>query len=104
MGSVFLVATTGCDTLTYNRFDTIEVGVSQKVDVQKTLGTPSYTLKDEWHYERSDRHLNVLIHFNVADTVTRKQWVDGMAGKWIDTNEPGESDSAESIRVRTIRD
>jgi hypothetical protein len=94
----------GCaDKLTRERYEMIVVDTSTKTDVEYTLGEPSNQLPDQWHYERPDKHLNVFIHFNDRDVVTRKQWVDSMSTEWDDTQSPPRDRSHhESTTVRTI--
>ena len=62
-----MVATlTGCaDKLTRNRFDLISVGYAERYDVEQTIGDDHYQeLGNMWHYERVDKHLNVMIHYS----------------------------------------
>lgn len=94
----------GCaDKLTRARYEMIVVDTSTKLDVEKTIGEPTYRLGDQWHYERIDKPLNVFIHFDDQDVVTRKQWIT--ADEWDDTEEPpADSSHYESIRIRTMDD
>ena len=94
---------TGCDTLTRERFDMINVDSSTKVDVQYTLGRPSTQLPDRWQYERPVRHLNVFVDFHKNGVVSRKQWIDAATGEWADTQKSGDSDTSESTTIRTKR-
>jgi hypothetical protein len=96
----------GCaDKLTRSRFEMIEVHVSDKDDVARTLGDPSRQLDDQWHYERVDKHLNVIIEFDDGGVVIRKQWIDAMAEEWEDTEkDTGDGDSYESTKIRDITD
>jgi hypothetical protein len=93
---------TGCaDKLTRSHYDMIVVDTSTKIDVEKTIGEPTYRLGDQWHYERVDKPLNVFIHFNDQDVVSRKQWIT--AEEWDDTEEPpADRSQYESTRTRTI--
>ncbi len=94
----------GCaDKLTRERYNMIVVDTSTKTDVEYTLGQPTRHLPDEWHYERPDKHLNVFIHFNDQNVVTRKQWVDAESAEWDDTQSPPRDRSHhESTTIRTI--
>ena len=95
---------TGCaDKLTRARFDMIQVGYADHFDVEKTIGEPSDKLDTTWHYERVDKHLNVMIHFDDQSKVWRKEWHDTLDGVHYDSAEPGaDADTYESTRVRKI--
>jgi len=101
-GVVFL--TTGCDQLTRAHFDMIEVGHAERYDVEKTIGDDHYPeVGNQWHYERVDKHLNVMIHFGDAGRVERKEWHDAMNNVHYDTaTPPAESGIYESTTIRTI--
>ncbi len=103
LGPVAAVLMTGCDSLTRDRFEMIVVEVSERVDVERTLGPPTIRSTEQWHYERPERHLNVLIDFDESGVVLRKQWIDATSGEWSDTAEAGETDSRETTRVRTVK-
>lgn len=94
---------TGCDPLTRNRFELINVDISTKVDVEHTLGKPTTLLPDRWHYERPVRHLNVFVDFDDNGVVSRKQWIDAATGEWADTQESGDGNTRESTTIRTNR-
>jgi hypothetical protein len=93
----------GCDPLTKDRFDMIRVDVSDTLDVDKTIGKPTYTLPDQWHYERPTKHLNVVIDFNKNGTVSRKQWIDANVGQWDDSQPAGDTNTKETIKIKTYR-
>ncbi len=95
---------TGCDNLTRSRFEMIEIGHAERFDVQKTIGDPSYPeVGNEWHYERVDKHLNVLINFDEQGKVERKRWLDSLNNDHYDSKPSGgDTDTYESTEVRTI--
>ena len=99
-----VLAVGGCDRLTRNHYDMIVQNVSSTDDVAKTIGDPSYKVPGQWHYERVDKHLNVIIEFNEDGVVVRKQWIDAGEGVWDDTEKPGETDAHESTTIRTINE
>ncbi len=92
----------GCDKLTRAHYEMIVQDVSSTDDVARTIGDPDIKLDDQWHYERVDKHLNVIIHFNDDGVVVRKQWIDTMKGEWEDTEKPEDSDSYESTEIRHL--
>ena|GEM_PF-3185298 len=102
VGAVLVVG--GCDKLTRNHYDMIVQDVSTTDDVARTIGDPSYEVPGQWHYERVDKHLNVIIGFNEGGVVVRKQWIDTGEGVWEDTEQPGETDAHESTTIRTINE
>ncbi|MFH0980608.1 MAG: hypothetical protein V2A79_03600 [Planctomycetota bacterium] len=99
-----VAAVGGCDKLTRNHYEMIQQSVSTTDDVARTIGDPSDKLPGQWHYEREDKHLNVIIDFNDQGVVVRKQWIDAMAPEWEDTEKPGETDKYESTQIRNIKD
>ena len=102
-GVLFL--TTGCDQLTRAHFDMIEVGHAERFDVEKTIGDPSYQLDDQWHYERVDKHLNVMVHFNDQGRVERKEWHDVLNNVHYDSAKlSDESGTYEGTEIRTINE
>lgn len=103
LGLMLGCALIGCDPLTHNRFELITVGTAAEIDVEKTIGKPNYKQADRWHYERPDRHLNVIIDFGPEGIVARKQWISAATGTWTDTEETGDTSSRERTRVRTIK-
>ncbi len=56
-----LILAAGCDKLTRNHFDMIQLGVHDRYDVEKHIGDADDQLADLWSYERVDKHLNVFI-------------------------------------------
>lgn len=92
----------GCDPLTRTHYDIIVVDVANEMDVQHSIGDPTYRRPNEWHYERPDQHLNVIVDFNSEGIVTRKQWIDAKSGDWADTKEKGDTSSHERTTIRTI--
>jgi hypothetical protein len=99
------VGVAGCeDKLTRARFDMITINVDGKYDVEKMIGPPDDKLFDMWSYERVDEHLNVFIHFNEADVVSRKEWHDTLNDVHFDTMPPGEEPAYESTVIRRIDD
>ncbi len=99
-----LAVLTGCaDKLTRKHFDMILVGHADRFDVEHTIGKPSDELPDLWHYERVDKHLNAMVHFNEAGKVWRKEWHDVLHGDHYDSAEaPEDSSTYEETRVRHI--
>jgi len=95
----------GCDKLTRSRFEMIDVGSAQAYDVEQTIGEPSDRMAHLWHYERVDKHLNVLIHYDEGGTVCRKEWHDVQNNDHYDSAEPPppDSDTRESVEVRHIK-
>ncbi|MCP4590523.1 MAG: hypothetical protein GY842_07255 [bacterium] len=102
LGLVGILAVCGCDKLTRNHYEMIVQNVSTTDDVARTIGPPSHELPGQWHYTREDKHLTVIIDFSDGDVVVRKQWVDGLAAEWDDTQKPGDTDSYESTKIREI--
>jgi len=92
---------TGCDPLTRDRFDMIVVNVSDQYEVRKTLGEPTYAHAGQWHFERPDKHLNVLVDFSDAGLVSRKQWIDAATNEWNDSAEGAQSMTSDSTRLQT---
>ncbi|MCK4658489.1 MAG: hypothetical protein KAV82_03115 [Phycisphaerae bacterium] len=101
-----LLVSGGCaDKLTRSHFEMIELNISNTDDVARTIGDPSYKLDDQWHYERVDKHLNVIINFSDQGVVARKQWIDARGdGVWEDTQQPGDTDTHESTKIRSINE
>ena len=99
-----LLTLTGCaDKLTRSHFDMIQIGHAEPYDVEKTIGEPSDKLGGYWHYERVDKHLNVMIHFDEQDKVSRKEWHDTLNDVHYDSAEPpADSSVYESTKVRHI--
>ena len=93
---------TGCDHLTRSRFEMIEIGYAERFDVEKTIGEPSYPEIDNmWHYERVDKHLNVMVHFDEQGKVWRKEWLDGK-NDYDSMQKPEDSSTYESTTVKQI--
>ncbi|HEV8261141.1 MAG TPA: hypothetical protein VGM03_14480 [Phycisphaerae bacterium] len=100
-----LLLLVGCDKLTRNHFEMIQQGVSDKDDVERTIGKPDHVLDDQWHYERVDKHLNVQVDFDERGLVSRKQWIDATTGEWSDTTTPpADQSTRESTRIRRSKD
>ncbi len=98
-----ILSMTGCDSLTRDRFELINVQTSTNVDVRYTLGEPSNRQDGTWHYERPTRHLNVIIDFDNEGVVARKQWIEANTGEWLDSKEPDKKTVRETTIIRTIR-
>ena len=100
----FICLGAGCDKLTRQRFDLIDVGHAERYDVKMTIGDDrDPEVGNMWHYERVDKHLNVMIHFDDGGKVWRKEWHDTGNGDHYDSSPPGgDSSTYESNRVRTI--
>ena len=97
------VVTTGCDKLTRSHFEMIQLTHAERFDVEKTIGDASYELPDQWHYERIDKHLNVMIHFDEGGKVWRKEWHDTLNNDHYDTAKPpADSSTHESTTIRRI--
>ncbi len=103
LGVLLLATLSGCDPLTRERFDMIRVDVSDKLDVQETIGEPTQRVDSQWFFQRPSRHLNVIVDFNERGVTTRKQWIDAAASDWTDTQDPGDTDTRETVRIRTIK-
>ncbi len=100
-----VLLTGGCDRLTRAHFDMIEVGHAERYDVEKTIGDADYELPDQWHYERVDKHLNVMIHFGENDRVSRKEWHDVENNVHYDSSPAGgDSSTYEGTEIRTINE
>ena len=98
-----LVVLTGCDKLTRSRFEMIEIDHAERYDVEQTIGSAGYKLPDQWQYERIDKHLNVMIHFNEDGRVWRKEWHDVLHNDHYDSAQPPEDSSTyESTEIREI--
>lgn len=93
LAGIGFLLTTGCASkVTRMNYDTIKVGASTKLEVENTLGK-TYTARgdNEWQYEEEDRHLDVVIHFDEAGKVCKKEWIDARTGEWsTDPEEPSE--------------
>ncbi len=98
------VVLAGCDKLTRNHYEMIQQNVSSMDDVERTIGKPDYRLDGQWHYDRVDRHLNVVVDFSEQGVVVRKQWIDTRKEVWEDTEMPGETDTHEKTTIRKIDD
>jgi hypothetical protein len=107
---VAAAAVAGCapDKLTRQNFDTIREGVSDKTEVELTLGNDYQDRGDAWEYEREKKHLSVYVHFDERGRVIRKEWIDAKTGEWegaapgIDETPQGRP-AGESTRTKTIR-
>ncbi|MBU0719397.1 MAG: hypothetical protein KJ749_14210 [Planctomycetes bacterium] len=76
----------GCqDKLTHERFSQIQQNASTSTEVTALLGEPSHKLGESWYYERPEKHVTVIIDFDKAGSVSRKQWIDAMSAQWEDT-------------------
>ena len=102
VGAMLLVG--GCDKLTRAHYEMIVLNVSTTDDVARTIGPPNIKMDTNWNYERVDKHLSVIIDFSDDGVVVRKQWIDGMANQWEDTEKPGDSDTYETTQIRTINE
>ena len=104
LASCTLLTLTGCaDKLTRSHFEMISIGHAGHYDVEQTLGEPSYPkMGAMWHYERVDKHLNVMIHFDDQNKVVRKEWHDVGNNEHYDSAEPGDGSTYESTRIGTI--
>lgn len=96
-----LVFLAGCDPLTRERYEMITLNVDTDFDVEKMIGPPDHKLPGQWHYERTDKHLIVKVEFDDNGVVTRKEWIDALAGTWEDTEDPGDEPSYETTVIRT---
>lgn len=97
-----LVALAGCDQLTHEHYNMITVNVDREMDVAKMIGDPDDKLPGQWHYDRPDKHLHVIIDFSDEGVVVRKQWIDAAGENWEDTREaPGDESDYESTEYRT---
>ena len=85
----------GCaEKLTYERFQTIEEGVSSRDAVEATLGKPWQKTGSEWIYHDPDRGITSSVFFE-DDTVSGKTWADpdrGMVGQSPNVKQPGDAD------------
>ncbi len=100
--AVLSIVSTGCaDKLTYSRFSDIQVKHSNKADVRYLIGRPDFRTDYTWEYKRTDPIIQVFIDFDSAGFVERKQWIDPV--RWIDTEEPEESDDGVVYESTTIR-
>ena len=100
-----LLALTGCaDKLTRAHFDMVQLGQAERYDVEMTLGEDHYPeVGDMWHYERVDKHLNVMIHFDEGGKVWRKEWHDTLKEVHYDSQQPDANTSIEkSTKVRVV--
>ena len=100
-----LAGLTGCaDKLTRLHFDMVQIGQAERYDVKETLGEDHYPeLGNIWHYERVDKHINVLIHFDEQGKVWRKEWHDTLNEVHYDSQQPDANTSIEkSTTVRQM--
>ena len=82
----------GCSKVTRQNYEMLKVGASTKLEVENTLGK-TYTARgdDQWEYEEEDRDLSVMIHFDQAGKVSKKEWIDAKHNEWhTDPAEPSE--------------
>jgi acetyl-CoA acetyltransferase len=101
-----LVTLTGCaDKLTRAHFDMVQLGQAERYDVEETLGKDHYPeVGDMWHYERVDKHLNVMIHFGEEGRVWRKEWHDTLNEVHYDSQQPdADTSTYESTEMRRIQ-
>jgi len=85
----------GCatpDKLTFENYSRLHERASSESEVEAAIGEPSSRLGSLWHYERPDKHLNVMIEFDNDGKIARKQWVDAMAPVWDDSSDPKEKE------------
>ncbi len=102
--SLMLITTQfGCDPLTRNRYDLLQIDASDKTDVELSFGKPTVRHPNQWIYQRSGKHLNVIVDFDSSGRTTRKQWIDATANEWNDSEPAGDLSTRESIRIRTVR-
>lgn len=100
-----LMLVVGCQKLTHKRFQLIREGVSNQLEVEKTLGQPDRKLADLWNWTDHDRHLTCNIYFDDRGVVAKKEWIDATKGVWEGSapgvDQPGEP-SEQKIIIRTI--
>lgn len=96
----------GCseDKLTRARFDMITIDIDDQFDVEKMIGPPDDKVFEMWSYERVDKHLNVFIHFNEDNVVSRKEWHDTLNDIHIDSMSVGDRPVFESTTIRRFED
>lgn len=86
-GLVLLAA--GCqgkqDRLIYENFQRVQVRISDRVDVTRSIGQPDHELGNEWLYVRSEDHLVVRVEFDESGRVTRTHWIDAKSETWEDS-------------------
>ena len=82
----------GCSKVTRQNYDMLKVGASTKLEVESSLGK-TYTARgdDQWEYEEENRDLSVMIQFDQAGKVSRKEWIDAKHNVW-DTDPPERSE------------
>lgn len=86
LGAAVLACTgLGCarDRLSYDKYDLIQPRHMTQADVENLIGEPSSRAGNQWIYDRFDKSLNVVVTFDQAGMVARKQWVD--PGRWDDS-------------------
>jgi len=104
---LMLPVLTGCakELLTRERYDTVMVGKSDKLDVKQTLGEKYVDRSDHWEYEDPQRSLTVYVYWNDDDRVAKKEWINAKTGEW--STEPEELQEGdplyEETRARTIQ-
>jgi outer membrane protein assembly factor BamE (lipoprotein component of BamABCDE complex) len=70
--SLFMV---GCNQLTRDRWDTIQVGSADRQEVETVLGQPTEKpMKDLWIYEKNE--ITAKFYFDDKDIVKAKKWIN----------------------------
>ncbi|MCK4342838.1 MAG: hypothetical protein KAY37_14065 [Phycisphaerae bacterium] len=96
-----LVVLTGCQNkFTKDRFEMITVGVDAREDVRLMIGEPTSDLHDQWFYDDLDHHYSCLIHFDEADRVCGKEWMDSVTGAWQGRNPNADEPPQGEVRQR----
>jgi len=104
LGLLSLLAAAGCERkFTRARFDTIQPGVSDRFDVEQTLGKPKAKLADVWYYEDLDRHLHAQVFFDNDGRVLGKEWMDARSGEWEGRSPHADEPPAGEVREQHIR-
>ncbi len=103
MAAVAAVAVVcGCSKLTYDNWQTVQVGSASQDVVKATLGDPWKTVDNTWVYNDPDRGVTAMIKFK-DDKVVGKEWSDGKRGLETVGEQPTEPGQSEEIHIKQIK-
>ncbi|MBI4580598.1 MAG: hypothetical protein HY718_12900 [Planctomycetes bacterium] len=97
-----VIAACGCSKLTYENWQTIQVGSASQDLVKATLGEPWKTVDGTWVYNDPDRHITAMVKFS-DDKVIGKEWADAERGMETVGEQPDQPGESERLRIQEIR-
>jgi hypothetical protein len=92
----------GCSKLTYERWQTVNVGTASPEAVKATLGEPWKTVNNTWVYNDPDRGVTAMVKFKDSKVVG-KEWADANRGLETVGEQPTVPGDAEKIHVQQVK-